>query len=136
MVLVRHTASPPSCHCVKSIQIWSFFWSVFFRIRTEYGEIRKISLYSVQMRENTDQKKLRIWTLFTQCVLFFLPPLSCQQWCLNRYKNINLHLNSLSRQSFYLRFPWVWRYENILDWNQCARDLHLLNHTNCSKKLE
>ena len=24
--------------------------------------------YSVRMRENTDQKKLRIWTLFTQCI--------------------------------------------------------------------
>ena len=23
--------------------------------------------YSVEMRENTDQKKLRIWTHFTQC---------------------------------------------------------------------
>ena len=54
-------------HCVKCIQIRSFFWSVFYRIRTEYGEIRSISLYSVQMRENTDQKKFRIWTLLTQC---------------------------------------------------------------------
>ena len=51
-------------HYVKSIQIWSFFWSVFSRIRTEYGEIRIISPYSVWMRENTDQKKLCIWTLF------------------------------------------------------------------------
>ena len=24
-------------HCVKSVQIWIFFWSVFFRIRIEYG---------------------------------------------------------------------------------------------------
>ena len=24
-------------HCVKSVQIWIFFWSLFFRIRTEYG---------------------------------------------------------------------------------------------------
>ena len=24
-------------HCVKSVQIGSFFWSVFSRIRTEYG---------------------------------------------------------------------------------------------------
>ena len=32
---------------------------------TEYGEILRISLYSVRMRENTDQKKLRIWTHFT-----------------------------------------------------------------------
>ena len=55
--------------CVKSVQIRSFFWSVFSRIWTEYGEIRSISLYSVRMRENTDQKKLRIWTLFTQCIL-------------------------------------------------------------------
>ena len=30
-----------------------FFWSVFSRIRTEYGEKRSIS---VQMRENTNQK--------------------------------------------------------------------------------
>ena len=31
------------------------FWSVFFRIRTEYGEIWSICPYSVRMRENTDQ---------------------------------------------------------------------------------
>ena len=54
-------------HCVKSVQIRTFFWSVFPRIRTEYGEIRSISPYSVRMRENTDKKKLRIWTLFWQC---------------------------------------------------------------------
>ena len=30
---------------------------------SEDGEILRISPYSVQMRENTDQKKLRIWTL-------------------------------------------------------------------------
>ena len=29
-----------------------FFWFVFSHIRAEYG----ISLYSVQMRDNTDQK--------------------------------------------------------------------------------
>ena len=50
-------------HCVKGIQIRSFSWYVFFRFRTEYGEIRSISSYSVRMRENTYQKKLRIWTL-------------------------------------------------------------------------
>ena len=31
------------------------FWSVFSNIRTEYGEIRSISPYSVSMWENTDQ---------------------------------------------------------------------------------
>ena len=31
------------------------FWSAFSRIRTEYGEILRISPYSVQMRENADQ---------------------------------------------------------------------------------
>ena len=29
---------------------------------------RDISPYSVQMRENTDQKKLHIWSVFTQCM--------------------------------------------------------------------
>ena len=57
-------------HCVKCIQVWSFFWSAFSHIRTEYGEIRSISPYSVWMRENTDQKNLRIWTHFTQCSVY------------------------------------------------------------------
>ena len=33
-----------------------FLWSVFSRIRTEYENIRSISPYLVQMRENVDQK--------------------------------------------------------------------------------
>ena len=41
---------------MKSVQIRRFFWSVFSRIPTEYGEIRRISSYSVRMWENTDQK--------------------------------------------------------------------------------
>ena len=39
-------------HCVKSVQIRSFFWSVFSCIRTEYED----SPYSVGIQENTDQK--------------------------------------------------------------------------------
>ena len=53
-------------HCVKSVQIRSIFWSVFSCIRDEYGGLLRKSPYSVLMQENTDQKKLRIWTLFTQ----------------------------------------------------------------------
>ena len=52
-------------HCVKNVHIRSNSWSVFFRIRTECGKMRSISLYSVRMREITDQKLLRIWTIFT-----------------------------------------------------------------------
>ena len=36
-----------------------FFWSVFSRIRTEYGEMRSISLYLIQMRENRNQNNSR-----------------------------------------------------------------------------
>ena len=43
-------------HCVKSVQIRSFFLVHNFS-------------YSVRIRENTEQKKLRIWTLFTQCLI-------------------------------------------------------------------
>ena len=47
---------------MKSVQIQSFFWSVFSYIQTQSR-----SLHSVPIQENTDQKKLRIWILFTQC---------------------------------------------------------------------
>ena len=57
-----HFQSQSSNYCVKGVQIRSWFWSEFSRIRTEYGEILCISPYSVR-------KRLRIWTLFTQWVL-------------------------------------------------------------------
>ena len=41
--------------CEKCLY-WEFFWSAFSRIQAEYREINRISLYSVQTRENTDQK--------------------------------------------------------------------------------
>ena len=40
----------------KKCPYLEFFWPTFSRIWNEYGEIRSISSYSVQMRENTDQK--------------------------------------------------------------------------------
>ena len=56
-------------HCVKFVQTRSYFSSVFSCLWTKYGDLHRKSLYSVRIQVNTDQKKLRIWTLFTQ-VLF------------------------------------------------------------------
>ena len=53
-------------HYLKSGQIRSFFWSISFRIWTEYEDLRTKSSYSLRKWENTDQKNPRIWTLFTQ----------------------------------------------------------------------
>ena len=61
--LPRHLWAP-LCEMCPNIELFPVRDS---RIRTEYRETRSISLYSVQMQENTDQKKLRIWKLFTQC---------------------------------------------------------------------
>ena len=51
----------------ESVQMRNFLWSLFPRIRTEYGDLFGKSPYSVRTRKNTDQKKLHIWTLYTQC---------------------------------------------------------------------
>ena len=83
-------------YCLKSVQIRSFFWSVFSRIRAEYEEIRSISPYSVWMRENTDQKKLRIWTLFTQffpCTKSNKITLSCTVYKTISQKNTSSNWN-------------------------------------------
>ena len=40
----------------KKCPFLELFWSVFSRILAEYGEALCLSPYSVQMRENTDQK--------------------------------------------------------------------------------
>ena len=51
-------------HCVKSVQTWSFFWSLFSCIRTEYGYLLRKSSYLVWIQEKTNQRKLRIWSFF------------------------------------------------------------------------
>ena len=45
-------------HCVKSVQIRSFFWSVL-------------------IQENMDQKNLRVGTLFTQRTFFEVSHIFC-----------------------------------------------------------
>ena len=56
--LPKMEKAPAGCNtnCVKSVQIRSYFWSVFSCIRTEYGKILRISPYSVKIQENTEQK--------------------------------------------------------------------------------
>ena len=44
---------------MKSANIWSIFWFIFSRIRTEYGGLRTKSLKSVLIRENTGLKTFR-----------------------------------------------------------------------------
>ena len=73
--------------CVKSIQIRSFFWSVFTRIPIEYREIPSISPYSVRMQENTYQKKLPIWTNFTQCESFLKTKVAKENISDNLFEN-------------------------------------------------
>ena len=40
----------------KKISNSECFWSVFYRIWTEYRDLVYISLHSIQIRENTNQK--------------------------------------------------------------------------------
>ena len=50
---------------VKRVQIRNFVWSVFSRIRTEYGDLR-VNLCIQFEYGNIRTSKLRIWILFTQ----------------------------------------------------------------------
>ena len=67
----------PVGHLWWSITAWKvskcvvFFWYIFSRTRTQWEDLRCKSPHSVQIRENADQKKLRIWTLFTQCIFLW-----------------------------------------------------------------
>ena len=68
----------------KKCMYSGFFWSVIFRIQTEYREIESISPYSDRMREKTDQKNSeyghlsRNWTVVKE------------QWSCNETRTVNL----------------------------------------------
>ena len=46
---------------------YEVFSGPYFPVFGLNTDIYSKSQYSVQIKENTDQKKLSIWTLFTQC---------------------------------------------------------------------
>ena len=52
------------CNTARKISKYNLFWSVFSRIWTEYGDFRSKSPYSLQIRENTDQRN----SVFGQCI--------------------------------------------------------------------
>ena len=64
-----------------------FFWSLFSRILTEYGEILRIFPYSVQMRENTNQKNSKYGQFLCSVEQMFRKLLSEQRD--NSYRNIS-----------------------------------------------
>ena len=52
----------PLTHCVKSVRIWSFFWSVISPIQTKYGDLLYKYSYSVQIWKNPDLKNFGLFS--------------------------------------------------------------------------
>ena len=50
-------------HCVKSVQIWSFFWAIFSCMRTEYRKIRttKNSIFGHFSRSVRSNPAFHFW---------------------------------------------------------------------------
>ena len=62
----------PFYGCFQSLNVNAFHCTAWKLYKCEvssglYFPAFELSLYSVRMQKNTDQKKLRIWTIFTQC---------------------------------------------------------------------
>ena len=67
-------------HCVKSFQIRSFSWSIFSRIRTEYGDLLRKPPCSVRIQENLDQKKTPYYDTFHTVTPFWKRTLNISLW--------------------------------------------------------
>ena len=68
----QNKLSRPSLTCqhrVKSVQIRSFFWFVFSRIRTEYGEIQSIYLHIQSECGKITTRKNSVFELFSRSTI-------------------------------------------------------------------
>ena len=72
--------------CFKGLIVYEkcpyleLFWSLFYHIRTEYGEILHISLYPVRIQQNTDQNNSKYG--------HFLCSVSCSGNIFKRYTHL------------------------------------------------
>ena len=60
-------------NCVKCVQIRSFFWSVFSRIQTEYGEILRSFFWSVFSPIRTEYGEILVFGHFSRSVQIWHP---------------------------------------------------------------
>ena len=60
---IQYTARKVSKYGVFFWSLFPCIWNEYGDLRNEYGDLRSKSPY---IQQNTDQKKLRIWILFTQ----------------------------------------------------------------------
>ena len=79
------------------LEIRSYFWSAFSCIWTEYVDLLRKSSYLARIQENTDQKLLRIWTLFRQRFFFF--SYQAALWSKVAINVLNYHYNAKYLQS-------------------------------------
>ena len=87
-------------HHVKSVQMWSFTWSVFSYIQAKSGDSQSKCPYSVQMWEITNQKKFRVWTLSRSVILG-----------LSNTVTLNRNVTSIK-----IVFPSFFIYQIIMSW--------------------
>ena len=89
----------------EKCHIKRFFWSAFSRIRIEYRDLRSKCPYSVRIEENTDDKNLRIWTLFTECYVH-----------LGLQKHVFLIKSDI--RHFFVRSGYVWKlhHKYVASW--------------------
>ena len=73
---VAHLPSRVQLHCVKRVQIRSFFWSIFSRIRPEYRKILSVGLIFTR---NWCSQFISILMKYVHCF---------NVWCLERVKMI------------------------------------------------
>ena len=71
-IIIRSNTNK-NIHCVKSVQIRSFFWSVFSRIQTEYGEILRSFFWSVFSPIRTEYGEILVFGHFSRSVQIWHP---------------------------------------------------------------
>ena len=85
-------------HCVKCVQIRSFFWSVFSRIRTEYGEIVSLRIQSEYRKKRT--RKYSIFGYFSRSGNFY-QKYWWQQFCSSNFPSRQNAQDTTSNYSHY-----------------------------------
>ena len=81
---------------MKSVHSRSYSWSTFSHILTEYGEILRISPYSVRMLENVDQNYYE-YKHFSRSAIFSIKDV----WQCSKYETTNIHFVNKETQTFF-----------------------------------
>ena len=114
IVMLNSVINQAKLWCMKSVKTRGFFWSLFFRIWTEYVILQNNISISSSLGKN-GPKNICIWTFLTQCYLRYFSLFYQLSSIFSPWFSFSLSFSLSSSLNFFCFLWWIIQKSRIVE---------------------